>query len=157
MSTLLQQRYALDNIDPRDQPYRNYKCGKLPGFVDGKRVQSANGLINADQNSWVDGDELIVNTITGATHRVPSSRYTDSYPAHLNEEDLVIPARVAKKMKGFKNGKFPKFDKGGGFVDNTDNAIVRSLGMIIGLGQALVAANSPIKTPNTYVPNTFGR
>jgi hypothetical protein len=157
MSTLLQQRYALDNIDPRDQPYRNYKCGKLPGFVDGKRVQSANGLINADQNSWVDGDELIVNTITGATHRVPSSRYTDSYPAHLNEEDLVIPARVAKKMKGFKNGKFPKFDKGGGFVDNTDNAIVRSLGMINGLGQALVAANSPIKTPNTHVPNTFGR
>lgn len=157
MSTLLQQRYALDNIDPRDQPYRNYKCGKLPGFVDGKRVQSANGLINADQNSWVDGDELIVNTITGATHRVPSSRYTDSYPAHLNEEDLVIPARVAKKMKGFKNGKLPKFYGGNGFVDNTDNAIVRSLGMINGLGQAWMAANSPVKTPNTYVPNTFGR
>lgn len=157
MSTLLQQRYALDNIDPRYQPYRNYKCGKLPGFVDGKRVQSANGLINADQNSWVDGDELIVNTITGATHRVPSSRYTDSYPAHLNEEDLVIPARIAKKMKGFKNGKLPKFYGGNGFVDNTDNAIVRSLGMINGLGQVLVAANSPIKTPNTFVSNTFGR
>jgi len=29
--------------------------------------------------------------------------------------------------------------------------------MINGLGQAWVAANSPVKTPNTYVPNTFGR
>jgi hypothetical protein len=137
-STAIQNEYLQEYGDTRNQ--------SLKGYKNGKRVQSAYGLINAKQNAWVDGGELIMNTLTGATQMVPNSKYTDSFPANLRPEDMVIPARDVKKMKGYKCGKLPKHVDGRGW----DNVITSGAQILGGLGNYINAAGQSVKMPNSY-------
>lgn len=101
--------------DTRNQ-LLSYKCGKNPKFSNGKRVRSAYGLIDAPATGFVDGGEIMKQYDSNGNllseHRIPSSKYTDSYPAYVDQYTEIIPADIAKNIPTYKCGKLPKHADG---------------------------------------------
>jgi hypothetical protein len=101
--------------DTRNQ-LLSYKCGKNPKFSNGKRVRSAYGLIDAPATGFVDGGEIMKqydeNGNLLSEHRIPKSKYTDSYPAYVDQYTEIIPEKIAKHIPTYKCGKLPKYVDG---------------------------------------------
>lgn len=101
--------------DTRNQ-LLSYKCGKNPKFRNGKRVRSAYGLIDAPATGFVDGGEIMKqydkNGNLLSEHRIPKSKYTDSYPAYVDQYTEIIPEKIAKHIPTYKCGKLPKYVDG---------------------------------------------
>lgn len=152
LSTAIQQANAVQYGDTRNGYLRPYKCGKLPGYSNG--VRSAFGLINGmPANARTDGDELIIDTLTGAVAQNPSSKYTDSYNSYIRPQDMIIPGKQSKgllKALGFKNGRLPGFANG-----RWDNFATSLASGVAGLSQYLQAMNDTPYKPNTYASNPY--
>lgn len=152
LSTAIQQANAVQYGDTRNGYLRPYKCGKLPGYSNG--VRSAFGLINGmPANARTDGDELIIDTITGAIAQNPSSKHTDSYNSYIRPQDMIIPGKQSKgllKALGFKNGRLPGFANG-----RWDNFATSLASGVAGLSQYLQAMNDTPYKPNTYASNPY--
>ena len=149
LSTAIQQANAVQYGDTRNGYLRPYKCGKLPGYSNG--VRSAFGLINGmPANARTDGDELIIDTLTGAIAQNPSSKHTDSYNSYIRPQDMIIPGKQSKgllKALGFKNGRLPGFANGNFTTSLTSG--------VAGLSQYLQAMNDTPYKPNTYASNPY--
>lgn len=143
---------ATEYGDTRNGRVRGFKCGKLPGYSNG--VRSAFGLINGmPANARTDGDELIIDTITGAVAQNPSSKHTDSYNSYIRPQDMIIPGKQSKgllKALGFKNGRLPGFANG-----RWDNIGTSLASGVAGLSQYLQAMNDTPYKPNTYASNPY--
>ena len=152
LSTAIQQANAVQYGDTRNGYLRPYKCGKLPGYSNG--VRSAFGLINGmPANARTDGDELIIDTLTGAVAQNPSSKHTDSYNSYIRPQDMIIPGKQSKgllKALGFKNGRLPGFANG-----RWDNFATSLASGVAGLSQYLQAMNDTPYKPNTYASNPY--
>lgn len=131
----IQQKYS-DYNRPFVEQMLRFSCGKKPKFNDGKRVRSPFGLINAEQNAWGDGGEILRQWSPDgrviAESRLPKYKAgTDTYPIHIDDLTEIIPAKVVDKMKGYKCGKLPKYSVG----SNADNAAIMLAGIGAGLDQ----------------------
>lgn len=153
MSTYLQQKEAEDLSAP------TYRDGKQP------LLDSAFGMINGTPNAKVDKGEWMINTITGAAHKVTRGA-GDNALAYVRPEDTILSKKrgaadyfeqtgdligaMSMNKKQYKDGKMPAFKEG--FLPN---AIISGLGGLVGLGQYLGARNQDVKTPNTYISNLY--
>lgn len=153
----IQQMYSDYNLLPHQQMLR-FSCGKMPKFNDGKRVRSPFGLIYANQNAWGDGGEILRQWSPDgdiiAESRLPKHKSgTDTYPLHIDNLTEIIPARIANKMDGYKNGKLPKFNPGRKIdVSGTDNTITTLTGIGAGIDQ-LVKSYEPVNRYNFTTQN----
>jgi hypothetical protein len=104
-------------------------------------------------NARTDGDELIIDTLTGAVAQNPSSKHTDSYNSYIRPQDMIIPGKQSKgllKALGFKNGRLPGFANG-----RWDNFATSLASGVAGLSQYLQAMNDTPYKPNTYASNPY--
>lgn len=150
----IQNMYADYNKLPIGQIAR-FSCGKKPKFNDGKRVRSPFGLIDAEQNAWGDGGEILRQWSPDgrviAESRLPKHKAgTDTYPLHIDALTEIIPAKIANKMEGYKQGKLPKYYTG----SNAENAGIMLTGIGAGLDQ-LIKSNEPVKRYSFNTPNTM--
>lgn len=148
----IQSMYADYNKLPIAQIAR-FACGKKPKFNDGKRVRSPFGLINAEQNAWGDGGEILRQWSPDgriiAESKLPKHKAgTDTYPLHIDDLTEIIPAKIADKMNGYKCGKLPKYKVG----SNADNLGIMLAGIGAGLDQ-LAKSNEPVKRYNFNTVN----
>ena len=150
----IQNQNADYNILPIRQIAR-FSCGKKPKFNDGKRVRSPFGLIDAEQNAWGDGGEILRQWSPDgrviAESRLPKHKAgTDTYPLHIDALTEIIPAKIANKMEGYKQGKLPKYYTG----SNVENAGIMLAGIGAGLDQ-LIKSNEPVRRYSFNTPNTM--
>lgn len=148
----IQQMYSDENLNPSRQILR-YSCGKHPKFNNGKRVRSPFGLIDAEQNAWGDGGEILRQWSPDgriiAESKLPKHKAgTDTYPLHIDDLTEIIPSKVANKMEGYKCGKLPKYSVG----SNADNIGVALAGIGAGIDQ-LIKSNEPVKRYNFATQN----
>lgn len=153
ISNILQSENAEQYGDIRSNLNR-YKAGKLPGFKGGF-VSTANGVVKGVANAKTDGDELIIDTVTGSMYQNKPSTHTDSFNSYIRPQDMIIPGDKSKqllKSAGFKNGRLPKFKEG-----VWPNVISSGLSSVGGLMQYLSATNDQPKQSNVYVSNPYAK
>lgn len=153
MSQYLQQKEQEDLSEP------HYATGKMP------LLDTSFGMVKGEPNARVDKGEWMINTITGAAHKVKRGA-GDNALAHVEPEDAILSKKrgaadyfertgdlqgaLSMNKNNYCNGKLPRLAEGW-----ISNAIVHGLGGMIGLGQYLDAKNQDVKRPNTYASNPY--
>lgn len=99
--------YAYDGRAPQ----QNSKKG------DKKLIDTAYGKLFGKQNAWVSKDEQIVDTVTGASHKVDRGPH-DTAPAYLTGRDAVLSTSKRKDLVNPETGNsfaedFPSYKASG--------------------------------------------
>lgn len=99
--------YAYDGRAPQ----QNNKKG------DKKLIDTAYGKLFGKQNAWVSKDEQIVDTVTGASHKVDRGPH-DTAPAYLTGRDAVLSTSKRKDLVNPETGNsfaedFPSYKASG--------------------------------------------
>lgn len=154
----IQDMYAEENLDPTQQRLK-FSCGKKPKFDGGKRVRSGFGLVDLPQTGWGNGGEEIIQYAPDGTelgrHILPKTgNGTDTYPIYQDAYTEIIPTKIVDKMRGYKNGKLPKYDPGKWAASNWGNVASALSGLGAGLSQ-YVLASEPVGKYNFTTINPY--
>lgn len=160
LSQYLQQKEQENLSEPA------YAGGKLPSYENGTPwLDTSFGMMKGVPNARVDKGEWMINTITGAAHKVRRGA-GDNALAHVEPEDAILSKKrgaadyfeqtgdlqgaLYMNKQRYCNGKLPRLAEGW-----IPNAIIGGLGALTGLSQYIGAKNQKVKSPNTYASNPY--